>query len=341
MKMKKVLSLVLAMTLIVSTWISVNAAETTIQVTIDGEVVVFTDAQPFIDSNNRTLVPLRAIGEAMGLVVEWDAELKTAAFMRVYDPSLETAPYDADEDGNVDAYLLSEVLAFEINNSQAFFGAHWMGIEEEVAEEVAEEAAEEAATEEVAEEAATEEEAAEEEAEEVAEEEAGAEHYAVVEYAIAMDTEAVILNARTYAPVRYLAEAFNYDVSWNQETQTVELTTMKNPEEANMYVVTTFEEAVQSWLIVGDDETTATSVEILSGKVNGVELEKTLISEEEFENIEAELEANGLLAKMLTGFEADNNLLDLPSYRLSLKIKAMIDDAYEIFEWEYYGVEQK
>lgn len=304
MKMKRVLSLVLAMTLVVSTWISVNAAETTIQVKIDGELVVFTDAQPFIDSNNRTLVPLRAIGEAMGLVVEWDAELKTAAFTRVYDASVAAAPYDVDEDGKADAYLSSEVLAFEVGNNQAAFGAHWMSVEEE--------------------------------AEETATEEAVVDHFALVAYDVVMDTEAVIVNSRTYAPVRYLAEAFNYDVSWDQETRTVELTTMKSLADANMYVVNTFEEALQSWLLLGDDKTTATSIEILSGKVNGVELEKTAISEDEFEKIEEELEAS---YEVLMGFEAANNVSDLASYRLSLKIKAMIDDVYEILEWEHYGVE--
>lgn len=300
MKMKRVVSLVLAMTLIASTWINVSAAETTIQVTIDGELVVFTDAQPFVDSNNRTLVPLRAIGEAMGLEVEWDAELKTAAFARVYDPTLEAAPYDADEDGNPEAYLLSEIVAFEIDNSQAAFGAHWMGVEED-----------------------------------------DADPYAVVEYDIAMDTEAVILNARTYAPVRYLAEAFNYDVSWDQATQTVALSTMKNTAEENIFVVSMFEEAIQSWLLLGNEDTKATSFEILSGKVNGVELDKTLISEDEFVSIEEELEASEISGDVLMGFEAANNISDLASYRLSLKIKAMIDDEYEIFEWEHYGVQQK
>jgi enhancing lycopene biosynthesis protein 2 len=222
--------------------------------------------------------------------------------------------------------LSSEVLAFEVGNNQAAFGAHWMSIEEEVAETAAEEAV-------VAEETAEE----TEEAEVVAEVEV--DHFALVAYDVVMDTEAVIVNARTYAPVRYLAEAFNYDVSWDQETRTVELTTMKSLADANITVVSTFEEALQSWLLLGDDKTTATSIEILSGKVNGVELEKTLISEEEFEKLEEELEANGLSGEVLTGFEAANNISDLASYRLSLKVKAMIDDVYEIFEWEHYGVE--
>ena len=36
-----------------------------------------------------------------------------------------------------------------------------------------------------------------------------------------MDTAAIIRDARTYAPVRYLAEAAGYDVSWDNDTRTV------------------------------------------------------------------------------------------------------------------------
>ena len=36
-----------------------------------------------------------------------------------------------------------------------------------------------------------------------------------------MDTAAVIVNDRTYAPVRYLAEFFGYRVNWDRETRTV------------------------------------------------------------------------------------------------------------------------
>lgn len=39
-----------------------------------------------------------------------------------------------------------------------------------------------------------------------------------------MDTKAVIRNGRTYAPIRYLAEAFNYTVGWNNSTKTVSIT---------------------------------------------------------------------------------------------------------------------
>jgi hypothetical protein len=36
-----------------------------------------------------------------------------------------------------------------------------------------------------------------------------------------MDTAAVIKNSRTYAPVRYLAEAAGYSVDWDSTAKTV------------------------------------------------------------------------------------------------------------------------
>ena len=48
-----------------------DAAENAITVTVDNKAVVWEDATPFIQ-DNRTLVPLRAAAEAMGLEVDWD-----------------------------------------------------------------------------------------------------------------------------------------------------------------------------------------------------------------------------------------------------------------------------
>lgn len=39
-----------------------------------------------------------------------------------------------------------------------------------------------------------------------------------------MDTAAVVKDGRTYAPVRYLAEAYAYDVGWDSATSTVTIT---------------------------------------------------------------------------------------------------------------------
>lgn len=51
-----------------------------IGVTIDGEAVVFQSGygKPFIDANNRTLVPLRGVMESFGAAVAWDNPTRTA-----------------------------------------------------------------------------------------------------------------------------------------------------------------------------------------------------------------------------------------------------------------------
>ena len=45
-------------------------------VLIDYEEVEFTDAEPFIDKNNRTLVPIRVISESLGCEVIWNSKNK-------------------------------------------------------------------------------------------------------------------------------------------------------------------------------------------------------------------------------------------------------------------------
>ncbi len=56
------------------------ASEPGVSVTIDGEPVVFQSGygEPFIDSNNRTQVPVRGALEAFGAVVIWDPDVRTA-----------------------------------------------------------------------------------------------------------------------------------------------------------------------------------------------------------------------------------------------------------------------
>ena len=49
-----------------------------IEVRADGEKVKFTDANPFIDENNRTQMPIRVLGETLGFEVKWNDTTKTA-----------------------------------------------------------------------------------------------------------------------------------------------------------------------------------------------------------------------------------------------------------------------
>jgi len=49
-----------------------------VKVTVDGQVVSFSDQEPYIDSASRTMVPVRAPMEAMGCVVSWDENAQQA-----------------------------------------------------------------------------------------------------------------------------------------------------------------------------------------------------------------------------------------------------------------------
>lgn len=113
----------------------------TVRVTVNGKAVEWTDAVPFIDANGRTMAPLRAVGDALGLAVGWDDTAREASFT----------------DG-------AKAIFFPIDSTEARAGL--AGI-------------------------------------------------------IPMDTAAVILNGRTYAPVRYLAVYFGYTVSWDSANATV------------------------------------------------------------------------------------------------------------------------
>ncbi|MBQ9412498.1 MAG: copper amine oxidase N-terminal domain-containing protein [Oscillospiraceae bacterium] len=115
-----------------------------ISVVVHGKTVQWTDAAPFIDENSRTMVPLRAVAEAMDLTVSWDGNTREATFSDGYIPS----------------------LSFRIGSSTARTSQG---------------------------------------------------------STISMDTAPVILNDRTYAPIRYLAQYYGYQVTWDGNTKTVYL----------------------------------------------------------------------------------------------------------------------
>lgn len=77
--MKKIVSLVLCLSIIATAFLGVfhvsAVSENEITVSIDGQNVEF-DVPPLL-MNNRTMVPLRAIFEALGATVEWNADTRT------------------------------------------------------------------------------------------------------------------------------------------------------------------------------------------------------------------------------------------------------------------------
>jgi hypothetical protein len=137
------ISLVLVFFLIPAS-LSMSMVQTSVNVSINNTPVEWTDVIPFIDNNNRTMVPLRAVGEALGLSVYWDNNSREAVFSNG-----------------------SDTIYFPIDST----------------------------------------------------------FYRTKDGVISvMDTAAVIVDNRTFAPVRYLADYFGYIVDWNPDTNTVEIT---------------------------------------------------------------------------------------------------------------------
>lgn len=150
--MKKFLTTALSLAVSAGMLITPANAQNKINVTINGNPVQF-DEPPII-RNERTLVPVRAIFEAMGMSVNWDES--TGKILAMGDHLIVTM----------------------------FIGGNHLGC--------------------------------------------GSSDGDVKLYP--MDITPCIINDRTYVPVRFIAEATGYNVSWNGDTQTVVISgEMKNP----------------------------------------------------------------------------------------------------------------
>ncbi len=80
MKSRKMFAILLGM--LVAMPSGAVMAQKPVNVTINNESVVFKDVAPFIDNNNRTLVPLRFISEELGAQVEWEQASGTATIIK-------------------------------------------------------------------------------------------------------------------------------------------------------------------------------------------------------------------------------------------------------------------
>lgn len=82
MKFKSIVAMVLCLVTMIGLLAGPASAATANpvipSVRVNGELVVFPDAQPFGDENNRTLIPVRFVTEEMGADVSWDQANMTA-----------------------------------------------------------------------------------------------------------------------------------------------------------------------------------------------------------------------------------------------------------------------
>lgn len=81
--MRKILFNLILLVMLVSAFAgNLYASDDNVKVYINEKIVSFPDAEPYIDFNGRTQVPIRFISEALNAKVEWDGENRTVKIMR-------------------------------------------------------------------------------------------------------------------------------------------------------------------------------------------------------------------------------------------------------------------
>lgn len=130
----KFLVMVMTCFILVFTYLHVvNAAD--VKVVINGTEVNFTDANPFIDDNSRTQVPVRALAESLGCTVEWREASQEVVLSKRYSEKDDLKAQDADN------YIISKELHLFIGNNEydgtyntarkgteTVLGTEWQGI---------------------------------------------------------------------------------------------------------------------------------------------------------------------------------------------------------------------
>jgi len=79
--MKKI-TLLLLVLIVINIFTFTALATSDITVSVNSKNIIFPDAKPFIDINNRTLIPVRFVSEALGAEVKWNAELREVDIMK-------------------------------------------------------------------------------------------------------------------------------------------------------------------------------------------------------------------------------------------------------------------
>ena len=197
------------------------------QVLVEEQPILWTDAAPFLDENGRTLVPLRAVAEGLGLTVEWDAGNRQARFLRETE---ESEGY----------YGAREQLTFSVGESRAT-GCVYVC-------------------------------------------QAGQCHLEDLQV-VEMDTAAVIVGDRVYAPLRYLAEFFGYTVEWDEEACAAKV--FRQPYRYYYDVYALGETQVTICFTEGALFSELNGVEVLSATVNGAPAEVIPLTAEELAAMQA------------------------------------------------------
>jgi len=280
--MKKLLSfgmLILLINLVVC-----NAYASGINVSVDNKNVLFSDSAPFIDQNNRTLVPLRAIAEAMELDVDWDNTANAATFTKVYN--LQNTPYS-----NIDSFVGKETVTFTIGSKQARIKAFFYPKNHTVKD-------------------------------------ADDMNFSSNGWAdITMDTAATIHDSRSYAPVKYLADAFKFETKWNSADKIVELFSTKVPDEIGLSIETVAStDSYYAWIYHTSKDSTIKSVKVLEVSKGDGPLSIRSLTEDETATINDLLPELGVDGKYITGVVVDSQLEFEHAYKYTFKLQVTFEN---------------
>ena len=174
----------LMLVLLLSTFTVPTLATEDIRVVVNGVEVEFTDAAPFVDENFRTMIPLRAVSNALGCEVTWNQTARTA---RIFKDHCISAGFGASsnyKDGTGFFWREDAVIALYLHTGidQIFY---------ELAYELHDD-----------------------EEQVVIESGNGAGLFTI-------DSQPLAKDGRIYLPIRSIAESFGYTVAWDGETSTV------------------------------------------------------------------------------------------------------------------------
>lgn len=105
--------------------LSMMAAAAPVSVTVRGDSVVWTDAAPYVE-DGRTMTPVRAVAEAMGLEVAWDGADRRVEVSRTYSP--ESSLYQAELQSGLREYVAQRTVrmwvgreTYEVVNQYAVY----------------------------------------------------------------------------------------------------------------------------------------------------------------------------------------------------------------------------
>jgi hypothetical protein len=95
-----------------------------INVSAGGKNIIWTDAQPFIDENERTQIPIRAVAEAMDCKVDWDDATETATITK--GDTVITITIGSD-DLNVNGNITKMDTAAQISDERTYIPVRFVG----------------------------------------------------------------------------------------------------------------------------------------------------------------------------------------------------------------------